>query len=218
MTWPGNELKKLCFNGHMAGSPIKLRNLRILLDAVLRSDSDLNAFCLDYFNEIYRQFAGGMDRTTKYTLLLDKADASEIVEYLREAHPKPFSKYRHLLTDDKSVSAEPPGEAGESAPRWYDRNELFDSLCQLLPAQLDSLTFRLKVPMAMTSSAPVPQASRAAELVRLLEQEGPSGLERLAMAIKQVAPLVLPQRGADFLSSPLERPLRSAVPGSTRRR
>lgn len=191
----------------MAGPPIKPRNLRNLLDALLRSDSDLNAFCLDYFPAIYRQFAGGMDRTSKYTLLLDRADASEILEYLREAYPGPFSKYSHLLADARSGSAG-PGEGAESARvpaqqpgRRYDRGELFDSLCQLLPAQLDSLMFRLNVPMAMTSSTQVAQVSRAAELVRLLEQEGPSGLERLAAAIKQVAPLVLQQKGAAFLSS-----------------
>ena len=57
--------------------------------------------------------------------------------------------------------------------------------------------FRLNVPMAMASSTQVAQATRAAELVRLLEQEGPSGLERLATAIKQVAPLVR------FLNEPL---------------
>lgn len=225
MAWPCNELKKLCFNGHMAGSPIKLRNLRTLLDAVLRSDSDLNAFCLDYFPAIYRQFAGGMDRTSKYTLLLDKADASEILAYLGDGYAESFSKYSHLLADTSSGSVGPPGEAGEPVRvptqqpgRFYDRGELFDSLCQLLPAQLDSLMFRLNVPMAMASSTQVAQATRAAELVRLLEQEGPSGLERLATAIKQVAPLVLPPRGTDFFPSREEPLLRSAVPASSRRR
>lgn len=183
----------------MAGPPIKPRNLRNLLDAVLRSDSDLNAFCLDYFPAIYRQFAGGMDRTSKYTLLLERADASEILEHLGEAYPESFRKYSHLLADARSGSAGPPGEAGESArvpaqqpDRRYNRDELFDSLCKLLPAQFDLLMFRLNVPMVMTSSAQVAQATRAAELVRLLEQEGPSGLERLTTVIKQVAPLVLP--------------------------
>ena len=33
----------------MSGPTIKPRALRSLLDAVLRTDSDLNAFCLDYF-------------------------------------------------------------------------------------------------------------------------------------------------------------------------
>ena len=195
----GQRIEKLCFNGHMAGSPIKLRNLRILLDAVLRSDSDLNAFCLDYFPEIYRQFAGGMERNSKYTLLLNNADASEILEHLRDAYPRQVSKYSHLLTDARPGSDRLPNEAAESArvptqqpSRGYDRGELFDALCKLLPAQFDSLMFRLNVPMALAAPAQVAQVTRSAELVHLLEQEGSPGLERLAAAIKQVAPLVLP--------------------------
>ena len=43
MAWPCNELKNLCFNGHMAGPPIKPRNLRNLLDAVLRSEGLFHA-------------------------------------------------------------------------------------------------------------------------------------------------------------------------------
>ena len=64
----------------MSGPTIKPRALRSLLDAVLRTDSDLNAFCLDYFPMTSRQFAAGMDRSAKYTLLLQKVDAPEILD------------------------------------------------------------------------------------------------------------------------------------------
>lgn len=101
---PYNGAKNLGMNGPTTGSPIKPRSLRNLLDAVLRTDSDLNAFCLDYFSEIYRQFGSGMDRSTKYTLLLQTADPGEILESLREGYPSQFNKYSHLLNEDRSVA------------------------------------------------------------------------------------------------------------------
>lgn len=188
----------MCLDVSMGGSTIKPRDLRNLLDAVLRTDSDLNAFCLDYFPSAYRQFSGGMDRSSKYSLLLQKEDASEILTNLRDAYPKQVSRHIHLLEGNQADTSSPDAEEEPSrmptAPqsRTYGRDELFDALCKLLPSQFDSLLFRLNVPLALTPSGHAPQASRAAEVVRLLEQEGTRGLERLGATIKQVAPLVLP--------------------------
>lgn len=182
----------------MADTIIKPRALRALLDAVLRTDSDLNAFCLDYFTDTYRQFAAGMDRNTKYNLLMSVGDASEILEHLRDAHPRQVAKHIHLLTDAKpqdvtgNGTSEQPRVLTEQPKRRSDRHDLFDALCKLLPAQFESLLFRLNVPLALTPSGQAAQATRAADLVRLLEQEGQPGLDRLTTAIRQVAPLVLP--------------------------
>lgn len=178
----------------MSGPTIKPRALRSLLDAVLRTDSDLNAFCLDYFPVVYRQFAAGMDRSAKYTLLLEKIDAPEILDSLRDAYPREVGKNSHLLNDGGSGAAsDSPGTGPVQAPACsYQRHELYDALCKLLPSQFESILFRLNVPMAHTAPGQVPLASRAVELVRLLEQEGPQGLLRLVAAIKQVAPLILP--------------------------
>lgn len=187
-------LAALWSNLLMSGSTMKPRALRSLLDAVLRTDSDLNAFCLDYFPVTYRQFAAGMDRSAKYTLLLDKNDAPDVLNALRDAYPIEVGKNSHLLSDGGSGAAS--GSAGvgpaQTPARTYERHELYDALCKLLQSQFDSILFRLNVPMAHTAPGQVPLASRAAELVRLLEQEGPQGLLRLAAAIKQVAPLTLP--------------------------
>jgi nucleoside phosphorylase len=70
--------------------------LRKLLIEVLRLDSDLEAFCLDYFPETSRLFSSGMDRETKRNLLLDREDASEIHERLKTSHPRAYAKHAHL--------------------------------------------------------------------------------------------------------------------------
>ena len=48
--------------------------LRKLLDLILPIDADFDAFCLDHYIEIYRQFSGGMARTLKVNLLIEHAD------------------------------------------------------------------------------------------------------------------------------------------------
>ena len=51
-----------------------LPTLRTRVDEVLRSASDLDAFCHDHFrDEVYRRFSNGMDRVQKVTLLLEHA-------------------------------------------------------------------------------------------------------------------------------------------------
>lgn len=74
-------------------------SLRGLLMEILRLDSDLSAFCLDYFPTVYREFTGGMDRTTKLNLLLLREDDTEIVRRLSESAPERFARYRNLLEE-----------------------------------------------------------------------------------------------------------------------
>ncbi len=75
-------------------------SLRKLLQLVLISDSDLEAFCLDHFPTIQRRFAHGMERTQKLNILLEHADATEMLEWLGEDHPHKLSKYVHVLRYD----------------------------------------------------------------------------------------------------------------------
>lgn len=58
--------------------------VRRQLDQVLRTDADLDAFCLDYFPEVHRRFARGMDRTDKVNLLLSVEELSDIVVKLHQ--------------------------------------------------------------------------------------------------------------------------------------
>ncbi|MFO0656060.1 MAG: hypothetical protein U0787_13400 [Polyangia bacterium] len=56
--------------------------VRGLLDATLRSDSDLDAFCLDFFPETHRRFTNGMDRVAKQNILLTTNEPQQIVDNL----------------------------------------------------------------------------------------------------------------------------------------
>lgn len=52
--------------------------LRELVGRVLKSDSDLDAFCIDHFKDVHDRFTNGMDRVAKVNLLLLHADAGQI--------------------------------------------------------------------------------------------------------------------------------------------
>lgn len=72
-----------CYIALMSDSPLDRSQLRRRLDDVLRTDPDLNAFCLDYYPEVHRRFAGGMERTEKVNLLLQLApEPYEILDKL----------------------------------------------------------------------------------------------------------------------------------------
>jgi 3',5'-cyclic AMP phosphodiesterase CpdA len=61
--------------------------LRALLIDTLRTDGDFNAFVLDYFPDVQRNFAGGMDRTSKLNLLLESVDGDDILRGLIKLKP-----------------------------------------------------------------------------------------------------------------------------------
>ena len=51
-------------------------SLRILINKILLSDSDLDAFCLDFFREdVHKKFTSGLDRTQKENILLGCVEA-----------------------------------------------------------------------------------------------------------------------------------------------
>lgn len=59
--------------------------LRHLLHEVLRSDADLDAFCLDFFPSVAQRFSAGMDRIQKVNLLFQIVDdPQQIVQSLRQ--------------------------------------------------------------------------------------------------------------------------------------
>lgn len=63
--------------------------VRSLLERSIRSDADLNAFCLDYFPDVYRRFGSSMERVEKINLLLtQEPDLGQIVQRLSERFPE----------------------------------------------------------------------------------------------------------------------------------
>jgi hypothetical protein len=59
--------------------------LRKLLDKRLRSDADFDAFAIDHFPEVFRRFAGAMDRVQKTNILLVQADRGRLAALLKAA-------------------------------------------------------------------------------------------------------------------------------------
>lgn len=52
---------------------------REFMSRILISDNDLNAFCIDFFPDIYRRFSTGMERVHKFNILLEHVSTAEIV-------------------------------------------------------------------------------------------------------------------------------------------
>lgn len=74
--------------------------VRRLLEGVLRTDSDLMAFLLDYFPEVYRRLSSGMDRTSKHNLLLQIVDSSQIVATLQRHDARAFERERRAIASE----------------------------------------------------------------------------------------------------------------------
>lgn len=66
-----------------AMSSISTSQLRVILQQTLLTDSLLDAFCIDNFPEVYRQFTNSMDRTHKLNLLLLAVPAVTVWEQLK---------------------------------------------------------------------------------------------------------------------------------------
>lgn len=56
---------------------------RRLLQEYIQTDSDLDAFCVDFFPDVYSQFTDTMDRTRKINILLTRADSEAIQKKIR---------------------------------------------------------------------------------------------------------------------------------------
>lgn len=82
-------------------------SVRTLLEEVLITDTDLNAFCIDYFSEIHREFSEGMQRTAKLNLLLGYVPAGEIFARPKERYPDAVDHCLRHLPHRRVVSLRP---------------------------------------------------------------------------------------------------------------
>ena len=96
--------------------------LRRLVQALLKSDEDLDAFCMDYFQVVHDRFALGMDRLAKINLLLKLASPNAVLTRLQTIHQNDLSALAtisHLLTEPQTE------EAKRTKANW----EQLDLLC-----------------------------------------------------------------------------------------
>lgn len=98
--------------------------VRRALNALLVSDADFRAFCLDYFPDIERRFGGEMDRVTKENLLLTLAPTEGLYTRLCEID-------RHGLLQPPAIEVganQPaPVAAPEQLPRLQPPRASFDA-------------------------------------------------------------------------------------------
>lgn len=74
-------------------TPVTRSELRQLISRLLRTDSDQDAFVLDYFHDVYRRFTAGMDRTQKVNLLFESADTEKILQALEQQYAVEVRKF-----------------------------------------------------------------------------------------------------------------------------
>lgn len=86
------------------------RPIRERLAEALRTDSDLDAFCLDTCCDVYDRFTAGMDRVAKVNLLLTLIDGDEIERLLDEWKRPPAGR-----VDCSSASGEPKNSQARAA-------------------------------------------------------------------------------------------------------
>jgi hypothetical protein len=86
-------------------------SLRKLLQRVLPSDSDFDAFCLDYYPDVHGRLSNGIDRVAKANALIQKATPGDILRRLRQAEPQAVAAHVDLLEYEDPP---PPPRAGNS--------------------------------------------------------------------------------------------------------
>jgi len=105
-----NSMNQVALNTHQ---------VRNLLDNVLPTSADLDAFCVDYFSHVKRRFSDGMDRTSKTNLFLEvESNLHEIVRLLQAYNPK-HPVWSVVANEQNALVA---GTQGKALPR---RNPMF---------------------------------------------------------------------------------------------
>ena len=112
--------------GDEAAASISAASLRKICDEAMRVDSDLEAFCVDYFPTVHRRFTRGMERVEKLNLLLSAAPADKILNELKQAYPEavaaiPIEPPRPALEEPVpppvSLTENPPALQPDAPPK-----------------------------------------------------------------------------------------------------
>lgn len=89
-------------SGRAAPSQYTRPSLREFIMNVLITDSDLDAFALDYFPTTKHVYSSGMDRVAKVNILIEREDPEEVLQFLKEAIPTRFNRFQNLLRRARS--------------------------------------------------------------------------------------------------------------------
>lgn len=86
-----SDSPKFAANGELPKSRLERSFIRSLLNKILKSDSDFDAFCLDKFEKVFYKFPSQMDRVAKLNILLQE-DLDQIYEALKSMYPDEVKK------------------------------------------------------------------------------------------------------------------------------
>lgn len=119
-----------------------------------------------------------------------RARRSGDTRHVRSFIATKYARDQIVLGEERAeirASREAHGATSPRTPeRRITRDELLIRLLGLLPAQFDVVLFRVGIPPEYLAGTSAPQATRATEVIRYLEQQ--SQLERLIRILQDVAP------------------------------
>lgn len=108
---------------------------RRLLARALPTTPEFEAFCVDYFPEVFRRFTEGMDRTTKVNLLLMQVPLVELINRLQAEFPEAAQSFLQSA-EDSSTHLEPiAAEAAEPSASGRSANKVPVVLCSFAAAE-----------------------------------------------------------------------------------
>ena len=174
----------------LSGSLLSERALcRKILGFILIGDSDLEAYCGDYFPEVNSRFTLGMDRVTKVNILLNYVSNTDLLSSLAQHAPDSFAKYAYLLSQPEIRPGNP--YRGLSAFRKTDSRFFFGR---------EDLTEKLRLH--------INRIFLKTEQARLLAVIGPSGCGKSSIVRAGLVPALLrrPLPGNENVQIVLFRP------------
>ena len=95
--------------------------VRMLLEQQCKTHGDFDAFCLDYFPNVYRRFTSGMERQQRTNLLLELCGPQEVLDALRRngansAQTSPIDAEKNApLRDDSATQESAPEKRGSES-------------------------------------------------------------------------------------------------------
>jgi hypothetical protein len=173
------------------------RAVRNLVNTLIRTDSELTTFCVDFFETVYAHFSAGMDRVTKVDLLITHAPLPAIVAALRESYPGGVEQHTALLVNGPSIPSAPSVTSMPvPSPPEVARPLLDPALNELLQAYTEG-NLIVCAGAGVSTAAGLPSWRR---LVQILTEHARSrGASELALA--EIADLVAKERFIDVLSA-----------------
>lgn len=153
--------------------------MRRLLGMLLRTDGDLNAFCLDYLADVHNRFSESMDRLQKTNLLLSLHEPEEILLRLQERFlPDPSALATIALLLSKPTSE----DARQTRKQWDVLDSLYMQRETLIregqsTASVDQKLVAIKRAQRQTSQ--VQEGTVLGERYRLIEIIGRGGFAKV---------------------------------------